>query len=140
MADNEQPKLFLFLCYKDPSNAIKFLSEAFGFEKVVAYPDEERGGIAHAELKLGEAVVMVQADHEGFEVPHVKNHTSRQGPYITLGSEEAVRELYDRAMKAGAKSLRAPVETAWGNYACDLLDPEGFHWSFGTYVPGNPAW
>lgn len=30
--------------------------------------------------------------------------------------------------------------TAWGNYRCELQDDEGFQWSIGTYIPGEPAW
>ncbi len=141
MTDHQPEKLFVFLCYKDPAKMIQWLHDAFGFEKVVAYPDEEKGGIAHAELKLGEAVVMIQADYEDYDVPRVKNKSTGRGAMITLSSEQAIRDMYKKAVAAGATSLIGPEETAWGNYRCELLDPEGFQWSFGTYVPGKaPEW
>ena len=138
---HQPEKLFLFLCYKDPKTMIQWLQDAFGFEKVVEYPDKVRGGVNHAELKLGEAVILIQTDHEGYDVPRVKNKSTGRGAVITLGSKEAIRAMHEKAVSAGATSLIAPEETVWGNFRCELLDPEGFQWSFGTYVPGEaPNW
>ena len=46
------------LQYQDAPAAIDFLSKAFGFEKKAVY-EGEGGSIAHAELTLGNGMVML---------------------------------------------------------------------------------
>ena len=137
MDDATSPRLFVFLCYRDPRAAIQQLIDGLGFEPVVAYPDDS-GGIRHAELKLGEAVVLIQTDRDGYDKPVVKGTSTGFGPMITMPSNAAVDALHARAVAVGMTSLIAPETTAWGNHRCELLDREGFQWSFGTYVPGRP--
>lgn len=131
-------KLSTYLCYKDPAAAIDWLCDVFGFEKVVAFNDEERGTVAHAELRMGDAVIMIQADYEGYDVPQLKNSTSGHGLYLILPSREAVTAAYDRAKEKGAHIFIDLEETAWGNFRFDVIDIEGYAWSFGIHDPGYP--
>jgi uncharacterized glyoxalase superfamily protein PhnB len=41
--------------------------------------------------------------------------------------------LFARATAAGAKVLRELHDTDYGSRDFAVLDPEGNHWSFGTY-------
>lgn len=132
-------KLSTYLCYKDPAAAISWLERAIGFEKTMLFEDEELGGIAHAEMRLGGAVIIIQADHEGYDIPELKNGTSGHGMYIICPSKEAIDAAHERAKAAGANIFISPEETAWGNYRFDMLDPEGYAWSFGIHVPGEPV-
>src|SRR6201991_1064974 len=50
--------------YRDAPAAITWLRRAFGFDATMSFPDR-KGGIAHAELRLGDAVVVVFSDHDG---------------------------------------------------------------------------
>lgn len=129
-------KLSTYLCYKDPAAAIEWLCDVLGFEKVVAFDDEERGGIAHAELRMGDAVIMIQTDYEGFEIPPLKNGTSGHGMYLILPSKEAVMAAYEQAEAKGANVFIKPTETEWGNFRFDVQDPEGYVWGFGIHDPG----
>ena len=129
----------MWICYREPSVMVDWLQRALGFEKIRAFPDEERGGLAHAELRLGDAVIVIQADHDGYDVPRVKNRSTGRGPYLIVESEDDVRRIHETAVAAGGTSLIAPESTQWGNYRCEIIDPEGTQWSIGIYVPGEPG-
>lgn len=51
--------------YKDAATAIEWLCDAFGFQKHLIVPGEN-GIITHAELKLGNVMIMTgSSQHEG---------------------------------------------------------------------------
>ena len=59
------------LKYEDARAAIDFLERAFGFETHASF-EGENGGIAHAELRFGDAYVMLGSTNEGeTHLPHV---------------------------------------------------------------------
>ncbi|GAA1995224.1 VOC family protein [Nakamurella flavida] len=129
--------LSLFTLYRDPAAAVRWLVEAFGFEVVARFGAED-GSVAHAELRLGDAVVMVQAADGHAPAPLVGTSTSR-APVLTLDDDAAVDELFARVERAGATVLIPPETTEWGNHRFEVLDPEGHQWSVGTHRPGA-AW
>jgi len=43
--------------------------------------------------------------------------------------------LHDRAVAAGAEIVRPLQDTDYGSREFSSRDPEGNHWSFGTYSP-----
>ena len=60
-------KLYPSLRYKDAKAAQQWLQEAFGFEPVVLYEDDN-GGVAHAEMRWGSDMIMfgtARQDHYG---------------------------------------------------------------------------
>lgn len=130
--------LSLFTLYRDPVAAVRWLVEAFDFEVTASFGAEE-GTIDHAELRLGEAVVMVQAAAPGQEAAPVIDGSTGRAPVLSLDGEAEVDALYARVAAAGARTLRAPETTLWGNYRFEVLDPEGHQWSVGSYRPGQ-AW
>ena len=133
-----ETKLVMWICYREPATMVDWLRRALGFDLVRSFEDEGRDGLIHAELRLGAAVVVVQADHDGYDVPTVKRHSTGRGANLVVENETAVRAIHQRAVATGASSLIAPETTEWGNYRCELLDPEGTQWSIGTYLPGEP--
>jgi hypothetical protein len=77
-------------------------------------------------------------DEEGYDRPVRKGDTVGHGAYIGLGSEDEVRAIHASAVSAGAESIWTPDSTEWGNYRCRVADPEGYEWTFGTHIPGQP--
>ncbi|SDS60151.1 Uncharacterized conserved protein PhnB, glyoxalase superfamily [Friedmanniella luteola] len=130
--------LSLFTLYQDPAAAVAWLVRAFGFE-VTAQHGPREGAVDHAELRLGDAVVMVQAAAAGQAASPVVDGASSRAPVLCLEDEAAVDDLYVRAVAAGATVLRGPETTAWGNHRFEVLDLEGHQWSVGSYRPGQ-AW
>jgi uncharacterized glyoxalase superfamily protein PhnB len=125
-------KLFPQLGYRDPERAIKWL-EALGFELVLTWPYPD-GHLRHAELRLGEAVVMVGGALEEFPQPELQGRTVGHGTYVET---EDVSAMYWAAIEAGGTSVFEPEATEWGTERARVLDPEGYEWSFGNYKPGG---
>src|SRR5262252_2860919 len=60
-------KLYPSLRYKDAQAAHQWLQDAFGFEPVALYEDDN-GNVAHAEMRWGSDLIMfgtARADHYG---------------------------------------------------------------------------
>ncbi|WP_340684541.1 VOC family protein [Amycolatopsis coloradensis] len=129
--------LHSYLAYNDAPKALRWLERAFGFETTTEYPDD-KGLILHAELRLGEVRIIVFSAEEDYDRPARKGETVGHGLYVSLPTQEAVDAVFASAIEAGATSVWEPVNTEWGNYRCRVDDLEGYEWTFGTYVPGEP--
>jgi uncharacterized glyoxalase superfamily protein PhnB len=127
--------LTAFLCYRDPDVAIDWITGVLGFTAVREFRDG--GLLLHAELRRGGAVVCIQRDDRGYDVPITKGDCTGAGLCVVLDAE-AVSEIHCRAIEYGSTVLIAPETTGWGNFRTELLDPEGRQWSIGTYLPGQP--
>jgi uncharacterized glyoxalase superfamily protein PhnB len=119
------------LLYRDADAAIDFLERAFGFETLARH-DNPDGTVAHAELRLGDDVVMVGTGAEGLQDVPDDFKAARVGVYLSVEDLEAHHE---RARDAGAKVTRKPENTDYGSREYSARDLEGLHWHFGTYVP-----
>lgn len=132
--------LHLLIAYRDAPAALTWLQRAFGFETTMRY-DDERGGIAHSELLLGDAVIVVFSDHDGYDrlAPRgTDGDATGYGAYLTLPDRAAVDATYHSAVAAGATVVWKLHDSEWGNYRFRVLDPEGREWSFGVHLPGEP--
>ena len=122
------------LAYRDPRAAIDFLCEAFGFERVAVHEGPD-GEVAHAELRLGDGLVMIGAANDGREgrpaFPAGAHHV-----YVAVPDTDA---HHARAAAAGAEIFEAPTDRDYGSREYGAQDPEGGVWYFGTYAPGLPG-
>ncbi|GGF34586.1 glyoxalase [Marmoricola endophyticus] len=129
--------LSVFTLYADPAAAVRWLVEALGFVVVnSAVAGDEQ--LLHAELRLGEAVVIVERASEGQAASPVVDRSTSRAPVLCLDDAAAVDAAYERAVAAGSTTLREPEDTPWGNHRFEVLDPEGHQWSVGSYTPGRP--
>jgi uncharacterized glyoxalase superfamily protein PhnB len=126
--------LTAFICYRDPDAMVGWICDVLGFGVVRSFRDA--GDLIHAELRRGDAVVCVQRDDRGYDVPAVKGDCVGSGLYVVVGSDE-IEAIHQRALAGGSRVLVAPSMTRWGNFRVELLDPEGRQWSVGTYSPGQ---
>jgi uncharacterized glyoxalase superfamily protein PhnB len=127
--------LTAFICYRDPDALVGWITEVLGFHVVRSFRYDEQ--LVHAELRRGDAVVCVQRDDRGYDVPAVKGDCVGSGLYVVVDDHE-VTAIHERAVSSGTTVLVGPETTAWGNFRVELLDPEGRQWSVGTYSPGQP--
>lgn len=130
--------LTAYLAYRDATTMVEWLGRAFGFETTLLAPDDD-GGVAHAELRLGDATVIVFSDREGYDRPTRKGESVGGGMYLCLPDAEAIDAIRDRAVAEGAELTWQPGWTQWGNYPMRVLDPEGREWTFGVHRPGQPV-
>ena len=106
---------------------LTFLKNAFGAEERVrmAAPD---GSVGHAEVKIGGSVLML-ADASGEWKPM---------PGMVHFYTEDTDAMYERALKAGAASLRAPRDEFYGDRSAGVQDPAGNMWWIATHVEDVP--
>ena len=117
------------LRYRDAPAAIRFLVDAFGFEEIAVYPGETAGEVAHAELRWpGGGGVMLGSIREGSFIADLPPGVG--SVYIVTDSPDA---LYARAEAAGATIIAGLRDEDYGSREFTARDPEGVHWSFGTY-------
>jgi uncharacterized glyoxalase superfamily protein PhnB len=121
------------LRYRDANGAIKWLAEAFGFREKAVYRGED-GSVHHAELVLGEGMIMLGQRHEdgwmGGEAPNPL--ASTVSLYVVVEDPDS---HHDRALAAGAQIVRELVDESYGSREYSARDLEGNLWSFGTYQP-----
>jgi uncharacterized glyoxalase superfamily protein PhnB len=123
------------LQYQDARAAIEFLCTAFGFDKKAVY-EGEGGTIAHAELTLGNGMVMLGSVNESEYGKLLKRPGAVGG--VTMSVYAVVDDVdahYAHAKAAGAVIMREPVTQDYGGRDYTAKDPEGHVWTFGTYDP-----
>jgi uncharacterized glyoxalase superfamily protein PhnB len=123
------------LHYADAPAAIDFLCRAFGFERKAVY-EGEGGTIAHAELTLGNGMVMLGSmkDTEYGKLlvrPRAAGGVT-MGVYVIVEDPDA---HFARAKAAGAEITREPVTQDYGGRDYTCKDSEGHVWTFGSYDP-----
>jgi uncharacterized glyoxalase superfamily protein PhnB len=121
--------IYPVLKYDDARAAIDFLERAFGFRRHAVH-DGENGGIAHAELRLGDEYVMLGSTGEGDD--RFNQGVGRYSLYVVVDDLDA---HHARAAEAGAAIERELEDTDYGSREYTARDPEGNLWSFGTYRP-----
>lgn len=131
--------LHMLFSYRDSAAAVDWLVTAFGFEVTMRWPSE--GAVDHAELRLGDAAIVVFSDAgQGYDRARPKaDDAVGHGAYLTVADNAAVDAAWARALEAGAVAVWKPEGTEWGNYRCRVRDLEGYEWTFGTHKPGEPA-
>jgi PhnB protein len=119
-----------YLVVKGASAAIDFYKKAFGAQEHfrLGGPD---GKIGHAELKIGDSVVML-AD-EAPQMGALAPPTIGGSPVRILLYVDNVDEVVPRAVAAGAKIVRPVADQFYGDRAGGIEDPFGHHWHVATH-------
>jgi uncharacterized glyoxalase superfamily protein PhnB len=125
-----------YFVYRDGEAALDWLTRAFGFEVVTRVPGED-GALLHAELRHGDAYMMVGTATPAQKVTTPWDLPRGHGVYVAVDDDLDARHA--RAVAAGATIIEEPVDTGLGTRRFRALDLDGYEWSFGTYVPGAPS-
>jgi len=122
------PQVWPTLRARDARGLIRFLVDAFGFEETVVYGEGDR--VHHAQLSwpAGGGIMLGSAREEPDDSWPLRPGTF--GAYVVTDDPDG---LFARATAAGAKVLRELHDTDYGSRDFAVTDPEGNHWSFGTY-------
>ncbi len=127
------------LRYQDCVKAIEWLCATFGFEEHLVVPNEI-GGITHAQLVCGTAMIMLGDGHRDADDPVGRLNKSplqldgcnTAGIYMIV---EDVDAHYEKARTAGAEIVLDIVDQDYGGREYTCKDLEGHLWSFGSYDP-----
>ena len=123
-----------YLIVDDADAAIDFYKRAFGAEEMFRMP--MGGKIGHAELRIGDSVVMLADEFP--EMGHL-GPRSRGGPTASIVLYlDDVDRAFVRATDAGGTEVRAPTTQFWGDRMGTLSDPFGHQWSLATHVEDVP--
>ena len=124
------------LVVDDAGKAITFYTEALGARVRNRVPGPG-GKVWHAELEIGDSVIMLSDEFPGSELR----------PPKSLGGTSASVWLYvpdvdaafQRAVAAGAKPTQQPQTMFWGDRFGSITDPFGHLWSIASHVEDVPA-
>jgi uncharacterized glyoxalase superfamily protein PhnB len=122
--------------YADANKAIDWLKQALGFTEKAVYRDAS-GAVAHAELLLGNGMVMIGTVGLIKETAHWYVQPSATGG-VTASIYLIVPDcdpVYASAKAAGAEILQELETKEYGGKAFTVRDPEGQIWSVGEYNP-----
>jgi PhnB protein len=125
------PQVIPYLSVDGASAAIDFYVQVFGAKERMRMP-APGGKIGHAELEIGDSLVML-ADvfpDLGGQSPKALGGT----PVTVMVYVEHVDTVFDRAIAAGATVGRALQDEFYGDRAGQFVDPFGHKWSVATHV------
>lgn len=121
--------------YRDAPAAINWLCRAFGFERHLIVPDDA-GGIAHAQLRFGQGMIMLGSARDDDYGRLVKQPREVGGDTMSAYVVVADCDAHYRRAKAGGAEIVMEIEDKdYGGRGYTCRDCEGRLWSFGSYDP-----
>jgi PhnB protein len=125
------PRVSPYLHVDGASEAIEFYGNVLGATERMRMP-APGGKIGHAELEIGDSVIML-ADE--FPDMGVRGPKSIGGTPVTISVYvEDVDGVFERALGAGATSVRPVENQFYGDRSGQFEDPFGHLWSVATHV------
>jgi PhnB protein len=129
------PQVTPYLSIDGAAAAIEFYGEVLGAKERMRMPGPD-GKIGHAELQLGDSVIMLSDEAPEMDIRGPK---SVGGTPVTLSVYvEDVDDVFARAVKAGAKALRPVEDQFYGDRSGQFEDPFGHRWSVASHVEDVP--
>ena len=112
-----------YITVHQPAELIDFVTQSFG--AIEHFRATGSAGGMHAEVSIGDSIVMIGG------AEHIEPKPTAIHLYVPN-----VDEVYERALKAGAKSLMPVVDQSYGERSGGVEDPQGNRWYIATtFVP-----
>ena len=119
-----------YLIVDGAARAIDFYKQAFGATELMRMPGPD-GRIGHAELRIGNAVVMLADQHP--EIGAHGPHKYGGSPTSLMLYTEDVDAVYNKAIGLGAKVERPLADQFYGDRTGGIIDPFGHRWYIATH-------
>jgi PhnB protein len=120
-----------YLAVESAADAIEFYKKAFGAKERVRM-EAPGGGIAHAEVQIGDSIVMLS---DPFPQASTKPPKELGGTSASVMLYvEDVDALTKQAVDAGATVLMEVSDQFWGDRFGSVQDPFGHSWGIATHV------
>ncbi len=113
-----------YIIVEGAEKTIAFLQKAFGAELDHEATKRPDGKIMHAQLKIGNSMIMISDASE-----HAK-----ATPVMLYLYVPDVDAAYRRAVSAGAAPVMEPSDQFYGDRGGGVKDPAGNHWFMGTHI------
>jgi len=120
-----------YLMIDGAKNAIEFYRKAFGAKQSLCMKNQD-GRIGHAEIQIGDSILMMadqSAESKAFAPAHYGG-----SPVTLLLYTVDCDATYNRAIDAGAKSVREPADQFYGDRMAGVEDPFGYTWYIATHI------
>jgi uncharacterized glyoxalase superfamily protein PhnB len=116
------------------NEALEFYTKAFGAKVLMTMPGPD-GRIMHAEMKIGDSIVMCSDE---LEMPGSPNRKTPKNAGATTGGVmlyvKDVDAFFDRAVGAGGSGVMPPSDQFWGDRYGQIEDPYGHVWAIATHL------
>jgi PhnB protein len=119
-----------YLYMNDAARAIEFYKEVFGATELFRF-DAPGGKIGHAELKIGDSLVMLGDECEDADARSPQ--TIGGTPVGLMLYVEDVDAVVERAVAAGAKLIEPLEDKFYGDRMGKVEDPSGHVWAIATH-------
>ena len=120
-----------YLHIRGAAEALDFYKKAFAATERMRMAQED-GRIGHAEIQLGDSVIMLADEFPEKEIYSPK-HFGGSAASIMFYVEDC-DAVYHQALIAGAKSLREPADQPYGDRMSGVRDPFGYQWWIATHI------
>jgi PhnB protein len=129
------PRVTPYLIVDGAAAAIDFYRSVLGASERMRMPGPD-GRIGHAELTLGDSVIMLADENPDMDVRGpAKLGGTPVSLHVYVEDSDAV---FERAVQAGAKALRAVEDRFYGDRPGQFEDPFGHRWDVSTHVEDVP--
>ena len=119
-----------YLSISGAKDAIEFYKLAFGATEVFRL-NTPTGDIAHAEIKIGDSLIMLSEPSEASPLP---SPDSLGGSAIAMYLYvEDVDAMFEQAIDAGALDIKSVEDKFYGDRMGTLKDPFGHIWFISTH-------
>lgn len=119
-----------YLYMSDAARAIEFYKEVFGATELFRF-DAPGGKIGHAEIKIGDSLVMLGDECEDADARSPQ--TIGGTPVGLMLYVEDVDAVVERAVAAGAKLIEPLEDKFYGDRMGKVEDPSGHVWAIATH-------
>ena len=128
----DYPRVVPYVHVDGASAAIDFYTEVLGATERMRMPGDTPDKIGHAELQIGDAVIMLADEAPDMDIRGPK--TVGGTPVTICVYVEDVDAVMDRATAAGGRTLRPVENQFYGDRTGTFEDPFGHHWNVMTHV------
>jgi PhnB protein len=120
-----------YLHIRGAASAIDYYKQVFGAKVILSMPGPG-GKVMHAEIKIGDSIVMLADENSQMDVlspQSVGGVASSLLVYL-----ENVDAVVQKAVDAGARLIRPVQNQFYGDRSGTISDPFGHHWTVATHV------
>jgi PhnB protein len=123
------------LVVRDGDAAIAFYRRAFGAEEIGERFTDPQGLVIHAEVRIGNSIVMVSAESEDAGAP-ARSPMSLGGVVTAVMATywDDVDAAWQRAIAAGAEVLYPLADQFYGERGGRVRDPFGQQWMLSQHI------
>ena len=112
-----------YLIVEGAHKLLEFIEKAFDGQILLKMQNNE-GKIAHAEIKIGDSIMMLSEASEEWKPTQTMLHL-----YV-----EDIDATYQKALAAGAVSVKEPKDEFYGDRMASVKDPLGNLWGIATHI------